>query len=412
MYIIVKNNKKHLYLNPNRTLFNHLSYDIINLNKTQNFYNRKFEVKLSIDPSIIISSLNKYNLSIFNNIKLYLPSNQHRYLLELIYFLSTNNQENFNNILNTMISKFSKDKLEKNVESINMNLNDCYILIFFELFRKYKELYNDPYINNIFDMYYNIFNFKLKKSNINSRINIIFILFHSLMNNNNNIKTNYYKTNYNPDIDNINQIYNKLIEFYELPKEIKKNIKKPSRKKSKDNDSSKDTTSNSSNNNDSNDNDIDNVDYLYTLINFNNKAYKKKLNKINNNKKNLKNIINKPININGNECVWFNTRKERKFLGIRCEGFIEHFTFLKGLLKIPKMFAKAPEFFQKFIQLCVMFIRLLVVLNPVGIIISIINLGFIGFLTIAIKLIIFFIILFLCKINDVFINSKSLITNK
>lgn len=301
---IVKNNKKHLYLNPNRTLFNHLSYDIINLNKTQNFYNKKFEVKLSIDPSIIISRLNKYNLSIFNNIKLYLPSNQHRYLLELIYFLSTNNQDNFNNILNTMISKFSKDKLEKNVESINMNLNDCYILIFFELFRKYKELYNDHYINNIFDMYYNIFNFKLKKSNINSRINIIFILFHSLMNNNNNIKTNYYKTNYNPDIDNINQIYNKLIEFYELPKEIKKNIKKPSRKKSKDNDSCKDTTSNSSNNNDSNDNDIDDVDYLYTLINFNNKAYKKKLNKIDNNKKNLKNIINKPININGNEKIF------------------------------------------------------------------------------------------------------------
>lgn len=301
---IVKNNKKHLYLNPNRTLFNHLSYDIINLNKTQNFYNKKFEVKLSIDPSIIISRLNKYNLSIFNNIKLYLPSNQHRYLLELIYFLSTNNQNNFNNILNTMISKFSKDKLEKNVESINMNLNDCYILIFFELFRKYKELYNDHYINNIFDMYYNIFNFKLKKSNINSRINIIFILFHSLMNNNNNIKTNYYKTNYNPDIDNINQIYNKLIEFYELPKEIKKNIKKPSRKKSKDNDSCKDTTSNSSNNNDSNDNDIDDIDYLYTLINFNNKAYKKKLNKIDNNKKNLKNIINKPININGNEKIF------------------------------------------------------------------------------------------------------------
>jgi len=301
---IVKNNKKHLYLNPNRTLFNHLSYDIINLNKTQNFYNKKFEVKLSIDPSIIISRLNKYNLSIFNNIKLYLPSNQHRYLLELIYFLSTNNQDNFNNILNTMISKFSKDKLEKNVESINMNLNDCYILIFFELFRKYKELYNDHYINNIFDMYYNIFNFKLKKSNINSRINIIFILFHSLMNNNNNIKTNYYKTNYNPDIDNINQIYNKLIEFYELPKEIKKNIKKPSRKKSKDNDSCKDTCSNSSNNNDSNDNDIDDIDYLYTLINFNNKAYKKKLNKIDNNKKNLKNIINKPININGNEKIF------------------------------------------------------------------------------------------------------------
>jgi len=100
----------------------------------------------------------------------------------------------------------------------------------------------------------------------------------------------------------------------------------------------------------------------------------------------------------GNECVWFNTRKERKFLGIRCEGFIEHFGFLKGLLKIPKMFAKAPEFFQKFIQLCVMFIRLFIVLNPVGIIISIINLGFIGFLTIAIKLIIFTIILFLLVI--------------
>ena len=74
---------------------------------------------------------------------MYLPNEHHKYFLELIYLLSSNNKEQFNNLLNTIINKFGKTKLIKNVETINQNFNDCYILVFFELFKKYKNLFND-----------------------------------------------------------------------------------------------------------------------------------------------------------------------------------------------------------------------------------------------------------------------------
>ena len=67
-------------------------------------------------------------------------------------------------------------------------------------------------------MYYNIFNFKLKKSNINNRLSLIFLLFDLIFKNNN--RNYYYNNKIKLDIVLINNIYNKLIEFYELPNEI------------------------------------------------------------------------------------------------------------------------------------------------------------------------------------------------
>ena len=101
-------------------------------------YKKKYETKMLYDPSIIINKLNKINYNIWNEIKLYLPNEHHKYFLELIYLLSSNNKEQFNNLLNTIINKFSKIKLIKNVETINQNFNDCYILVFLNYLKNIK----------------------------------------------------------------------------------------------------------------------------------------------------------------------------------------------------------------------------------------------------------------------------------
>jgi len=306
---IVKNKDKNLYLKEDRLVFNDLGIDLNNLIKTQNLYKKKYETKLLFDSAIIINKLNKINYNIWIEIKQYLPTEQHKYFLELIYLLSSNNKEQFNNLLNTIINKFSKTKLLKNVETINKNFNDNYILVFFELFKSYKNLFNDFKINNYYDLYYNIFNHKLKKSNINNRISLIFLLFNLLFKDNN--RNTYYNNKIKLDINYANGIYDKLIQFYELPTEIKKKPNKPKKKpvknKSKENlEELYENSENNINNNQQNRKVEKEPDfsYLYTLVNFNGKLYKKKLDKVDSNKRELRKYKRKPISIDGAENIF------------------------------------------------------------------------------------------------------------
>lgn len=306
---IVKNKDKNLYLKEDRLVFNDLGTDLNNLIKTQNLYKKKYETKLLFDSAIIINKLNKINYNIWIEIKQYLPTEQHKYFLELIYLLSSNNKEQFNNLLNTIINKFSKTKLLKNVETINQNFNDNYILVFFELFKSYKNLFNDFKINNYYDLYYNIFNHKLKKSNINNRVSLIFLLFNLLFKDNN--RNTYYNNKIKLDINYANGIYDKLIQFYELPTEIKKKPNKPKKKpvknKSKENlEELHENSENNINNNQQNRKVEKEPDfsYLYTLVNFNGKLYKKKLDKVDNNKRELRRYKRKPISIDGAENIF------------------------------------------------------------------------------------------------------------
>jgi hypothetical protein len=304
---IVKNKNKNLYLTEDRLLFNDLANDINNLTKTQNLYKKKYETTLLYDPAITINKLNKYNYNIWNEIKLYLPNEHHKYFLELIYLLSSNEKEKFNNLLNSIINKFSKTKLIKNVDTINQNFNDTYVLVFFELFKKYKNLFNEFKFNNYYDLYFNIFNYKLKKSNITNRIPLIFLLFNLLFT---DTKRNTYYNNKNKlDQNYISQIYEKLINFYELPKEIKKKERnKPVKNKETCNNIETNINENNKNKNNKNTEDVtsdDVMDYLYTIINYNKKAHKNKLDKVEYNKNNLiRQKIKKPIAIDGDEKIF------------------------------------------------------------------------------------------------------------
>ena len=299
---IVKNKNKNLYLSEDKLVFNDLGNDLNNLIKTQNLYKKKYETKLLYDPAILINKLNKINYNIWNEIKLYVPNDHHKYFLELIYLLSSNNKEQFNNLLNTIINKFSKTKLIKNVETINQNFNDCYILVFFELFKKYKSLFNDFKINNYYDLYFNIFNYKLKKSNINNRLPLIFLLFDLLFADKG--RATYYGNKNKVDTNYINQIYNKLIDFYELPKEIKKKErKKPQKKENKEELNKPNETKKTEQNEEEKGEDY--MDYLYTIINFSNREHRRKQNKVEYNKNNMKRTkVKKPIDIDGDEKIF------------------------------------------------------------------------------------------------------------
>ena len=313
---IVKNKDKFLYLKEDRLVFNDLGNDLNNLIKTQNLYRKKYETKLLYDPAIIINKLNNVNYEIWSNIKKYLPTEHHKYFLELIYLLTSNNKEQFNNLLNTIINKFGKTKLLKNVEIINQNFNDSYILIFFELFKSYKKLLNNFKINNYYELYYNIFNHKLKKSNINNKNSLIFLLFDILFKNNS--KSKYYINKTQLDIKDINEIYNKLIKFYELPEEIKKKKITSKIKKIKN---GTNETENGNNENDKGNNETDNGNdknininnnrsndyaYLYILVNFNGTLLSQKMTKINSTKKKMQNYSKKPISINSTENIFSN----------------------------------------------------------------------------------------------------------
>jgi hypothetical protein len=159
-------------------------------------------------------------------------------------------------------------------------------MIFFELFKFYKNSINDAKLNYFYDLYFNIFNWKLKKSNLYNRVSIIFLLFDLILSNK---LINSSTIQNDIDIKFINNIYQQLIEFYELPKEKKKKVNKTKQKQS---------STKQNNNAKQEENDKNRIEYLYTIIDINNKELQRKSNKVSNNKIKLKREIrNKPINL-------------------------------------------------------------------------------------------------------------------
>jgi hypothetical protein len=116
----------------------------------------------------------------------------------------------------------------------------------------------------------------------------------------NNSKNTYYNNKIKFDIIYINQIYDKLIKFYELPTEIKKKETKPKKLVKTDSNDEKDDEYK----NDRGKNKEPDYSYLYTLVNFNDKMFRNKMDKVDTNKRELKKYEKKPIRIDGNEHIF------------------------------------------------------------------------------------------------------------
>ena len=87
--------------------------------------------------------------------------------------------------------------------------------LLFELFKIYKKFINNLKLDNTFDICYEIFNWKLKKSNIMQRSSLIFLLFEMILTNKGYTIKN---KNTNIDINGINSIYKQLLDYYGIDK--------------------------------------------------------------------------------------------------------------------------------------------------------------------------------------------------
>ena len=293
----IKNNNKHIYLCDDRMLFNTLSNSIIFLNKINSkYYKKNYEVALQLDSKIILNNLDNINLEIWENIKPYLPYDQHKYFLELIYYISSKNINSVFNLLNTIINKFSrKTKLLISIETIDNNFKDHLIILLLELFKYYKNHINSEKLEKYYEIYSNIFYWKLKKGNIQKRSSIIFILFELILSRN---VIDKGKLNVIINYDEINNVYSQLIEYYELDKVIKTPKKKEAKKKSVNKSEEKEQKE-------------ENMDYLFTIVNYNNKSLRNKQNKVERNNYRLNRESNnyKPITIDGNDSILENEVK-------------------------------------------------------------------------------------------------------
>lgn len=322
---IVKNFNK-IYLTQEKLHFNILSNQLMLLHKSNNIYYKKgFECALSLDRNILLKNLVDINKKTYITITQYLPTETHNYFLELIYYISSSNINKVFNLLNTIINKFKKVKLLKNIETINETFKDDIIILLFELFKIYKNFINNPKLNNTYDICYEIFNWKLKRTNIIKRSSIIFLLFEMILTNKGfSIKNKNTKI----DIDNINNIYNQLMDYYDIDKTKKET--KTSKQKKKLNRNSNESknvnngymidTNEKNRDTNKNENDDENYEesvidkkmsYLFNIIDYDKKELKHKNHKVERNKHIMNGYnVNKPIELDCNDKLFKSVKND------------------------------------------------------------------------------------------------------
>tara|TARA_B100001093_G_scaffold514057_1_gene587265 strand:- start:213 stop:1421 length:1209 start_codon:yes stop_codon:yes gene_type:complete len=322
---IVKNFNK-IYLTQEKLHFNILSNQLMLLHKSNNIYYKKgFECALSLDRNILLKNLVDINKKTYITITQYLPTETHNYFLELIYYISSSNINKVFDLLNTIINKFKKVKLLKNIETINETFKDDIIILLFELFKIYKNFINNPKLNNTYDICYEIFNWKLKRTNIIKRSSIIFLLFEMILTNKGfSIKNKNTKI----DIDNINNIYNQLMDYYDIDKTKKET--KTSKQKKKLNRNSNESknvnngymidTNEKNRDTNKNENDDENYEesvidkkmsYLFNIIDYDKKELKHKNYKVERNKHIMNGYnVNKPIELDCNDKLFKSVKND------------------------------------------------------------------------------------------------------
>lgn len=322
---VVKNFNK-IYLTQEKIYFNILSNQLMLLHKSNNIYYKKgFECALSLDRNILLKNLVDINKKTYITITQYLPTETHNYFLELIYYISSSNINKVFNLLNTIINKFKKVKLLKNIETINETFKDDIIILLFELFKIYKNFINNPKLNNTYDICYEIFNWKLKRTNIIKRSSILFLLFEMILTNKGfSIKNKNTKI----DIDNINNIYNQLMDYYDIDK-TKKETKTSKQKKklnrnsneSKNenneymidtNEKNRDTNKNENDDENNEESVIDKkMSYLFNIIDYDKKELKHKNHKVERNKHIMNGYnVNKPIELDCNDKLFKSVKND------------------------------------------------------------------------------------------------------
>ena len=178
---------------------------------------------------VLVSSnqLSSFNCLLLQKIEAHLDDDNFNYIVSLLYYFSKKNVREFNKILSYIVEKFVKSKqLTVDCETVHLSLSKNYVWLIIAMLKLiYIKLDNDN-MTQYYSIYTKIFEYSLTKSDIMKRINIIFLLFNMLINKN-MVRQIEEQPIYQDivDISEIDKIFEKLIDFYNLDMEIRINKK-------------------------------------------------------------------------------------------------------------------------------------------------------------------------------------------
>lgn len=253
-----------------RFLLINLAVTLCMSNKQQiNLFQAKIQKK-DIELSDKLNEIPNFYLKLLNTYESYIDEDNYNNIILLLYNFYKKKSSNFNKILSYLIDKsVKKIDLKLDFEVIHSTLTKNYIWIFLDILKHIYMNIKDINQNRYYNIYVEIFNYDLIKSNIFKRINIIFMLFNMLIRESvNNIYNNHVSKN-SIDIETVTDIFSKLIIFYELDTSIKETKEIKNRKTTDDDGEEKYTTKENSKNKKSISFLNEDVEYLYTLTYIN-----------------------------------------------------------------------------------------------------------------------------------------------
>ncbi len=232
---------------------------------------------------------NKNDISTFyynlvNSIQSYIDEEGIIYFYTLLYKFYTKKVKEFNIVLSYIIDNYVKKKeLKRELEVLNLSRNYIWLLI--KILKQIYSNLNDNLLYKYYENYIYLFEYNINKTDIINRINIIYVLFDIIIDSN----VLYYLTNQQPilntiniDINYIDSIFGKLIDYYELDVNIKDDTKKYSQKKKYKKNKYSENSYNTENLDENTENiENDPADYLYTFTYIDKKKFFKKKNDLN-----------------------------------------------------------------------------------------------------------------------------------
>ncbi len=257
-----------------------ICYVLSMTNKTNiNYYNLNVtKDKLNLIKDY--NDLSTFNINLLQKVNINIEKETTIYIGSILNSFGNNNIKDLNNILSYITSNIIKhNNLKIDFETIYLPLTKNYIWVILYIIKAiYNKLNNDE-MNNYLKLYTNIYEYNLSKPSILKKINIVFLLFNILIDK--NIRIHHYNATYYQssfDETEVNNIFYKLTQYYELDIEIKDNTKIASKKSTKTNSKNPhdEYSTDTYNKNEIIDNEVSATDYLYTITYADTRPKKKK----------------------------------------------------------------------------------------------------------------------------------------
>jgi hypothetical protein len=173
------------------------------------------------------NELNNFYNNIIEDISSYVDKDSIIYFGTLLQKFYRKDYHSFNKVLSYLIDTYLKKiNLRKDCEVIHLSLTKNYIWILIKILKFIYDNFNQKIFLEYYNNYIKIFEFNLTKYDILNRINIIYLLFNLVIDN----KILYNMSHqlqfqHNIILNEVDTIFTKLINHYQLPVTIKESKK-------------------------------------------------------------------------------------------------------------------------------------------------------------------------------------------